>query len=74
MKVSENISVKRFRDCGDEIHIDEDAARRLLEGGRIRARLEKKDGSMINAYVRLELRNGYASFSIAGFPKKKNRT
>lgn len=64
-------NMKRFRDCGDEIHIDEDAARRLLEGGRIRARLEKKDGSMINAYVRLELRNGYASFAIDGFPKRK---
>ena len=70
------------RDCGfalfedmrrfdDNVHITPSSAKRLLSGGKIKAKLHSRNGAEYEAYLKMKINGKYVNFDIDGFPKKK---
>ena len=60
--------MKRF---DDTVHITSTSAKRLLKGGKMKAKLHNRQGREYEAYLKMKINGKYVNLEIDGFPDKK---
>lgn len=60
-----------MRRFDDTVHITPTSAKRLLKGGKMKAKLHNRQGREYEAYLKMKMNGKYVNLEIDGFPDKK---